>query len=281
MVLLPEHLFGIAGKPLGHSLSPLLHNWAFQEVGLPCVYMRWEIEKEDVPKFLDSVRILPIQGVSVTIPYKTAVMEYVDELTPQAVQVGAVNTLFWKENLLCGDNTDVAGFLEPLKDCPKPESALVLGAGGAALAVVAGLMMMGVKRIMVSARRKGSAEELINNTCPGARVIPWGDRGDVSADLVINATPLGMQGDLQGSSPWPLDRDFPEETGIVYDLVYNPLDTIFLRQARKSGCMSLSGLDMFLGQGAAQFALWTGEIMPLEGARTVLTDRLSSTGRTP
>ena len=126
----PTALYGIIGHPLGHSLSPALHNWAFARAGLPGVYMAWPLVPESLAEFFSAVRVLPIRGGNITLPHKVEAMALLDEISPRAGRVGAVNVFYWKDGRLCGDNTDVAGFLAPLRK-KRVASALVLGAGGA------------------------------------------------------------------------------------------------------------------------------------------------------
>jgi shikimate dehydrogenase len=254
--VLPERLLGIVGHPLGHSLSPALHNWGFGQAGIPWVYLRWDLPRERLEGFMTAVRTLPIHGVSVTIPYKQAVIPFLDGVSDAAGRVGAVNTLLWDEGRLLGENTDVEGFVSPLERMDiRPRSALVLGAGGAARAVLIGLGMLGVGSIRVCSRNEESARTLAGEF--GVGMLPWDMRGSADADLVINATPLGMKGRFETLSPWPLDG-FPGGVKCVYDLVYNPEVTVLLRQARNAGLPTLGGLGMFVRQALAQFRLWTG-----------------------
>ncbi|MCA1944459.1 MAG: shikimate dehydrogenase [Desulfovibrio sp.] len=266
----PQLLLGIIGQPLGHTLSPALHNWALQEAGVSGVYCRWELPPERLGRMLDAVRTLPIHGLSVTIPHKEAVMDLLDESTPFARQIGAVNTLYWHEGRLCGDNTDVEGFLTPLRELPVFESALVLGAGGAARAALAGLSALGVSRIGIANRspeRALALAELFH-----VQHVPWSQRTEFGAALVVNATPLGMHGERKDQSPWP--EDAWTHVTAAYDLVYNPLRTRFLMDARTAGALALEGLRMFLGQAQCQFTRWTGATFPWDPARRLLLDAL-------
>lgn len=265
--VIPQMLCGIIGNPLGHSLSPVLHNWAFREVGVAATYMAWPMPPENLDDFMATVMTLPIWGVSVTIPHKTAVMKFCEELSGRCRAAGAVNTLHWKKGHLCGENTDVQGFLAPLAEIGiKPASALILGAGGAARAVIAGLREWGVRTIHVANRTPEAARILCNHMrCQG---VAWEDRTSVQAELLVNATPLGMLGERQGATPWP--AEYFVRGQIVYDLIYNPADTRFLVEARRAGCAVIPGLEMFLHQAAAQFRLWTDEDLPLDGARRLL-----------
>ncbi|SDB16785.1 shikimate dehydrogenase [Desulfonatronum thiosulfatophilum] len=250
----PDAIYGIIGHPLGHTLSPLLHNWGFRKYGLQAAYFRWPLLPENLPEFLAAVRTLPIFGVSVTIPHKRAVMPYLDDYSQDARHVGAVNTLYWKEGRLWGENTDVLGFLKPLEThLALIQSALILGVGGAARAALQGLKQAGVQQIAITGRKPEAAEQLAQEF--GVNRLDWTGRADWRGDLLVNATPLGMMGQLVEQSPWP-----GEMTDIrhVYDLVYNPRKTAFLRQGETSGAHTIEGMDMFTAQAIAQFQLWTG-----------------------
>ena len=269
--MLPEKLYGIIGYPLGHSLSPTLHNWAFDQTGVAAVYMAWPLPPERLESFVRAVRVLPVSGVSVTIPHKQKVMQFVDRVSDLAGRVGAVNTLCLRKDGLFGDNTDVYGFMGPLKELSRiPESAFVLGAGGAARAVVIGLMELGVQEIFIANRTHERARDLAEEF--GLNTVSWPERYKCSAELLVNATPLGMAGKSQEKSPLPGACFSPNQT--VYDLVYNPLRTRFLRDAEHCGCRTIDGLSMFIHQAAAQFRLWTGREFSFDGAMSLLASLL-------
>ncbi|MDD3312099.1 shikimate dehydrogenase [Pseudodesulfovibrio sp.] len=265
--------YGIIGWPLGHTLSPALHNWGFGRLGVDARYDAFPLEPGGLPAFLDRVRTGEILGLSVTIPHKRAVMPLLDRITDRARRVGAVNTLFRDGDALCGENTDVIGVVAPLRRLASlPASALVLGAGGAARAAVAGLLELGVADVAVANRTPDKAAALAVDF--GVRAVAWEARMDEPFGLICNTTPLGMAGALEGRSPWDADR-FPEGC-VAYDIVYNPLETRFLREAAAAGCAAVSGLEMFLHQGLAQFRLWTGRDMDEDGARRLLLDALAA-----
>jgi shikimate dehydrogenase len=272
-IFVPEKIYGIIGLPLGHSLSPLVHNWGFQQLGLKAVYFRWPLEAPCLADFIFAARSLPISGLSVTIPHKGAIMTHLQGCSNIALQAGAVNTVHWQEGHLWGENTDVHGFVSALQpaEWETVKKVLVLGYGGAARAVLVGLAAMGIVDVAVCGRNGQRAAELSEKF--RAECIGWEDRGQWSGDLLVNTTPLGMKGRYQALSPWPN----VSMKGIkrVYDLVYNPLETRLLQQGRSEGIATVSGLEMFLGQASAQFALWTKQSLPLLRLRDILRKSLS------
>ncbi len=262
----PPALHGIIGYPLGHSMSPLMHNTAFATLNLPDVYLSWPVEPGKLPSFMDAFRLLDIRGCSITIPHKVDVLPLLDKMSAGVREMGACNTLYRDaENAVCGENTDVIGFMEPLAKRALPAStrALVLGAGGVARAAVAGLQRLGISAIGVANRNPVRARALCEAF--GTTAVDWEERGDLPVDLVVNTTSLGMAGAQENETPYPFFRG----QGVAYDLVYTPFQTRFLREAAASGWNTISGLDMFLAQGDAQFHLWTGLHLPPEAIRAV------------
>ena len=277
-VILPKRLFGILGQPLAQSLSPLLHNWGFARTGFAGAYFAWEKNSGDLPDFFRTVRGLPISGLSVTIPHKQAVMPFLDGLTDRARELGAVNTIFWSGNKLLGENTDVDGFLAPLarRKTPLPSTALVLGAGGACRAALAGLNQLGIPRVYVAARKLDKAAVLAHDF--GCLAVPWEEREHVldalDSCLIVNATPLGMKGANLGVSPLseeslaalarrPANGNRPS---VVYDLVYAPRRTRLVLDALDNGLETVDGLAFFVAQGLMQYRIWTGLSLPFDAA---------------
>ena len=268
---IPGKIFGIIGHPLSQTLSPLLHNWGYERLGVPAAFAAFPTPPERLADLIKAVRTLPVSGLSVTIPHKEAVMPLLDGLSPLAERTGAVNTLVWEDGRLNGHNTDVTGFLAPLKAMGEPpESALLLGAGGAARAVLAGLAEIGVTDVTVCNRDFERAKALAGRF--GVNSVAWDRRDTVDARLVVNSTPMGMKGKAEGESPIAAGYWGPDH--IAYDLVYNPLETAFLKDARAAGARAVDGLEMFAGQGAAQFRLWTGLDLPMDEARELLRQAL-------
>lgn len=257
---IPTQLYGIIGYPLGHSLSPLLHDHAFQKAGIPGVYLPWSLPAEKLGDFFQAVRTLPILGGNITIPHKQAAIQFMDRISAQAAAAGAINTFFWDGKELCGENTDITGFLAPLQG-RRFATALVLGAGGAARAIVAGLRTLNVQRLVIANRTYETALALARDF--QAQALPWEERGTLCADIVVNTTSLGMKGAQQALTPYPeaalhATRKQRDHAPLAYDIVYNPLETRFLREARAAGWECCSGLTMFVEQARAAFKIWTG-----------------------
>ncbi len=286
-------LVGVLGDPVRHSLSPAMHNAAIAALGLDWAYLALPVAAADLAVVLRALAAVDCRGLNVTLPHKQAAAELADELTPLARRLGAVNTLVRREGGgWLGTNTDVEGFLAPLQALMARE-ALVLGCGGSARAVVAGLVDLGVGCIRVAGRdstRLGSFIRSCADWAPGLVPLAWG--GDMagspdplgaalaSADLVVNTTPLGMasEGDPTAVERSPLRPDqiaalSPAAT--VYDLIYTPRPTALLRLAQEQGCRSIDGLEMLVQQGAASLRLWSGlQAMPVIAMRTAALARL-------
>jgi 3-dehydroquinate dehydratase / shikimate dehydrogenase len=260
-----SEIYGIIGKPIGHSHSPLLHNAALKAVHRDGVYLPFEVD--DINEFMrDFVRPSTrriewrLRGLSVTIPHKLAIVPLLDFVDPTARRIGAVNTVVVEGDELHGYNTDVTGVMRPLDKSIDLEGAevAVLGAGGAARAVCYGLKQRGAI-VTIYARDPGKAQSLADEF--GAKLRQIESFGS-DAEVVINCTPIGMRGHSEGESPIGAER--LGSAKLVYDLVYNPEETALLRQARAAGCRTLGGLAMLVSQAAEQFRLWTGLEMPKE-----------------
>lgn len=262
-------LCGIIGYPLGHSISPAFQQAALDELGVALRYERWPTAPEDLAARIRSLRAPAIAGANVTVPYKERVASLIDVIDPLAVSIGAVNTIVNHEGRLFGYNTDAPGFLRALQENgpfnAMGASALVLGAGGAARAVVFALASAGVAGIAISNRTQSRAEALAatvrqQGRCP-VRTLPWGE-GLPGVSLIVNTTTMGMRGGSdEAHSPMPSALIPPG--AFVCDLVYNPEETPFLLAARNAGAHTLSGLPMLVYQGAIAFELWTGRRPPV------------------
>lgn len=272
-----NYRFGILGWPLEQSLSPLIHQAALADCGLSGEYNLYPVQADPldtaaIGDLLAEVRSGKLDGLNVTISFKQTVLDYLDELSPAARAIGAVNTIYQQNSLLLGDNTDAPGFLQDLRnlgwldELGARSSVLILGAGGAARAIVYALLQPGCK-LAVASRRQGQAEALIRSIIPQFQLAVPGtlqactlQKGFLSEiphpDLVVNTTPAGMFPGVR-QSPWPVDEPFPAHAR-VYDLIYKPATTCFVEQARGSGLAAASGLGMLVEQALLSFECWTG-----------------------
>ena len=267
--------YGIIGHPLGHTMSPALHNWGFALKGISAIYGPWPTEPHELPALMERFRNEPIEGLSVTIPHKEAVGEYADVITDAAKGAGAVNTLYRQNERIIATNTDINGIADPIKARNlKITTALILGAGGAARAAIYALQQLGIKNIFITNRTEERAQELADEF--SIHSLNWEKRAEIDFDLLINSTPLGMSGNLVALTPWPEEKTLPKDA-TVFDLVYNPLETRFLSFAKKCGCNTISGLEMFIYQGLEQFRLWTGVELDATKARQLIEKQLKST----
>lgn len=265
------HLYGIIGTPIGHTLSPALHNLAFKAHGIHAMLFPWQLAAEDLSSFVTMMDALNIKGCCVTIPHKQAIIPLLGNLTRQAKVVGAVNMIYKKNNTLIGDNTDVAGFVAPLLNTPHLltfKKALVLGTGGGARAVLIGLQKLGLHDITVVGRCCEMTNQLAKEFM--IKTLPWHKREKSDANFIINATPIGMAGKFESETPyngeWLSGRH-----GLLYDIVYNPVTTRLCREAKAAGWEVISGINMFFAQANSQFHTWTGLTIPDEAKEAVLT----------
>ena len=267
----------VIGNPVSHSLSPLIHNMALKELGLPGTYEARQVTEEELEGFFREVRKAPFAGCNITLPLKVAAMAHVDRVTERALRVGAINTVYREEGLLVGENTDVPGFVAPLAE-RRIARALVLGAGGVARAALVGLVELGVREARLANRTVEKARELVADFRGldgfSISVCPWDERHDGEFDLVINATSLGMKGPLEDKTPFERFSG----RGLACDIVYTPEETRFLREARAAGWETLNGTAMFVGQAAESFRLWTGREMPREKAMAAVREALARRG---
>jgi shikimate dehydrogenase len=257
---------GLIGYPLGHSLSPRIHSAALDACGLKGTYSLFPIDPDDkqgLRNLLDRLRSEEITGLNVTIPHKQNVIPFLDELTPTAQAIGAVNTVYLQDNRLIGENTDAPGFLSDLNKFLTTETrrhgedrALILGAGGSARAMVFALLNDGW-HVTITARRIGQADQIAARF-EGVSVQEWNFQTfqHSNLQLIVNTTPVGMTPHID-HSPWPENIPFPARAAI-YDLVYNPRQTKLVRDACAQGLPATTGLGMLIEQAALCFETWTG-----------------------
>ncbi len=274
-------LCGLIGYPLGYSLSPVMHNAAFESLGLEYIYLPFKVKSEDLKKAIEGARALNIRGLNVTIPHKVAVLPLLDELDVLAQKIGAVNTIVNSGGILKGYNTDAGGFLKPLllKGVElSGKKVVVLGAGGSSRAISFILAQKGANLIILNRtfERAIKLAQIIEETL-GRRseALPL-DKENLSqalakADILVNTTSIGMTPHIDES---PVPAELLKPGLLVYDIVYNPLKTRLLKEAEKAGAEIIPGFEMLLWQGASSFKLWTGIEAPVEVMRKALVSEL-------
>jgi shikimate dehydrogenase len=266
-------LCGIIGDPIEHTMSPVMHNAAFRQMGVDYLYVPFKVKQEELAKAIDGVKALNIRGLNVTIPHKVAVIQFLDKLDHLAEKIGAVNTIVNDNGVLTGYNTDGAGFLQALLEKgiePREKNTVILGAGGASRAISFSLADRGANLVILNRRLELDwAEELASRISQSfskevealelnrenlARVL---DR----ADIVVNATSRGMTPNIDETA---VTSTLLKPDLTVFDIVYNPIKTRLLKEAEAAGARTVSGLDMLVWQGALAFEKWTGVKAPVE-----------------
>jgi 3-dehydroquinate dehydratase/shikimate dehydrogenase len=273
-------VYGVIADPVAHSLSPQIHNAGFDALGLNKVYVPFRVRPEDLTQFMHDCRELGISGLSVTIPHKEEILHHATKFDEASQEIGACNTLLWKDDDKIGYNTDYRAAMSSIDDIfggdeatlgLASKDALVLGAGGVARAIVVGLRRRGAA-ITIASRTAARADALAT-FCKG-RAVPWDDRHTVEADLVVNCTPLGMHPRVDES---PLNAGFLRRHMVVFDTVYNPEQTLLVKQAREASCRGvITGVDMFVGQASLQFRYFTGADAPSDLMRQVIRRAISA-----
>lgn len=268
-------VYGVVADPVGHSLSPQIHNPAFGAKGIDAVYVPFRVPFDTLGQFVEDVPRLGIRGLSVTIPHKEAIAKFLTKVDPAVKGIGAVNTVLFKDDQVLGYNTDYKAAMDCLENAmggaappgtPSPlenKRVLVLGAGGVARAVMYGLQRRGAKTTIASRTR--SRAQFLAESFDG-RCVEWSAR-HIETEIIINCTPIGMHPNVDES---PLNKSMLKPSMIVFDTVYNPESTLLLKEARSHGCRIVTGVEMFIRQAALQFLLFTGMEAPEELMRETL-----------
>lgn len=249
-------VYGIIGKPLEHSISPVIHNFAFKYLNYKGVYVPFEID--DIKIFLKNIRqFIPLEGLSVTLPFKKKAIEFVDYISNDVLEIGAINTIKWIDGKWFGYNTDYKGFENSLLKIIDPTGlkVLVLGAGGVASSIVYSLKKFNAK-IIITSRNYERANELAQSF--NIQAVRWEDKENYDYDILINATPVGMHPQIS-SKPIEIKEG---EGKIVYDLIYNPAKTLLLEEAEEKGAIIINGLDMLIEQAMEQLKIWVEACPP-------------------
>ena len=276
-------LYAVIGDPVQHSLSPLLMNSAFAKNNIDAVYVALTVKEMDARLAMEMVRNFGFGGVNVTMPLKQVIVPWLDQLSPAAELVGAVNCVVNREGILTGHNTDCTGFrLSLANHFPQaPATAFLLGAGGAARAIASELVRWGCGKLYITNRSREKAEMLAGILRPQGRtdirVLDWQasawPAAMATSKLLVNATSMGMGG--SGNLTELLSWDCLERETVIYETVYNPLETTFLRQARQQGLRAVPGTELLLWQAVAGFELWTGTPAPLDVMKFSLLSALN------
>ncbi len=276
-------LCGIIGDPIEHTMSPVMHNAAFRQVGVDYLYVPFKVRQGELAKAIDGVRALNIRGLNVTIPHKVAVIRFLDKLDHLANKIGAVNTIVNEDGVLTGYNTDGAGFLQALLERgiePEGKNIVILGAGGASRAISFSLADRGgnlviLNRLLELNWAKDLARKISRFFSKEVKALELNRenlaRVPDKADIVVNATSVGMTPDIDET---PVTSDLLKPDLTVFDIVYNPIKTRLLREAEVAGTKTISGLDMLVWQGALAFEKWTGLKAPIELMREEATKGL-------
>lgn len=282
-------IYGVVADPVGHSLSPVVHNAALAAAGIDAVYLPFRVPEEQIDAFLESADRWPLSGVSVTIPHKERVLSYATHQDDLVRSIGAANTLAFRPDGIAAFNTDATAAVESLRSAMNDDdepaepmaksglglrTALVLGAGGAARAVAFGLRERNVE-VTVTARTLGRAQQIAKEV--GCKVVEWDSRHRVPHDCIVNATPVGMHPDVN-STPFP--KSHLQAYMVVFDTVYNPESTLLIKEARSVGCRTVTGVDMFVRQAAHQFRIWNGSDAPESVMRDALK-RATASAKVP
>jgi len=267
----------LLGHPVGHSLSPLMHQTAAAHYGMDLTYTAVDVKPGDLSSLAGLFNRETFKGANVTIPYKTQLFEFVDELDEAAREIGAINNIVPQAGRLWGYNTDAAGFLKQLEEFEEQLEggrAIIFGTGGAARAVVHALRSLQLEELVLISRRPGRAEPWLQGD--DIRLAGYGEwtAWAEEAMLIVNTTPLGMEPDVdscpirEDEKEWLADR-------ICYDIVYKPQRTKFLQLAEEAGGETLGGLDMLINQGSRSFELWTGKPFPIDKVKQAIYDKLN------
>ena len=269
MINAKTRLIALVGSPVEHSFGPIIHNAAFNHLGLNYVYLAFNVKHLKIA--IDAMRELNFAGYSVTLPHKEKIIKYLDRVDSLAGKIQAVNTIVNKQGLLIGYNTDAAGAINALKQKTslKGKKVALLGAGGAARAIAFSLQQQGSETTIFN-RTFEKAKRLARAV--GCNYDNLDNLNRFKGDIIVNSTSVGMFPKARES---PVDKKILKNYSYAFDAIYNPVETLFLRQAEEAGLKTISGLEMFLEQGIGQVKLWAGQSLPKELIREVVLKELN------
>jgi shikimate dehydrogenase len=273
---------GVLGYPIGHSLSMVMHNTAYDFLGLNFFYSAHAVPQDRLKQAVEGIRALGYRGVNVTIPHKVAVMDLLDEIADEAAEIGAVNTIVCEDGKLVGYNTDGIGYIQSFEEelgiSLSGSSVLLLGAGGAGRAVAVSLVRKGISRLYILDQREEAAQNLARSLSSRAHAEAVSmetllQRGLAGIDILINATPVGLSPHVDNL---PIPAHLLHSDLIVSDLIYNPHETALLKAAKKIGARLHHGIGMLVHQGALSFQIWTDRPAPMDVMRKAVLSELAS-----
>ena len=276
MITSKTSFLALIGNPVSHSLSPIMQNAALKYLGLDLIYIAIPCKDKDLEVVINSLKKLNCKGLNITIPFKQKVFDLCSEISPVAKKVKAINTLRLNDNKeWSGTNTDIDGFIYPLKKLNLVnKDSLILGSGGAARSVIQGLINLKLSKITIISRNKNSMNDLISNFKKEIQIEGLLHNDNEinnlieKTDLIVNTTPVGMKNTSNKNDPLPFGKNFWQSlkaNTIVYDLIYNPAPTPFLKFCDKKGCITIDGTQMLIAQGAKSLSFWTnGQEVPFE-----------------
>ena len=262
--------FAVIGDPIDHSLSPTIHNAAYRELGIECTYIAYKVDKGELATGIESLKKIKIAGFNVTIPHKIEMMRYLDNVDETCKKIGAVNTVLNDDGILRGFNTDMDGFLEPIKRKEiqiKNSKIFLLGAGGASRAIIAGFQKEGAGNIVIANRTKENGDELArfsNEIGLDATSVQLDAMNELNSkfDFIVNASSLGLKGEKN-----IIPSSLMDEQTTVYDIVYKPLKTDLINTAKENNCKIIYGYEMLLGQAIRSFEIWLDQKAPYEAMK--------------
>ena len=282
MITSKTSFLALIGNPVSHSLSPIMQNAALKYLGLDLIYIAIPCKDKDLEVVINSLKKLNCKGLNITIPFKQKVFDLCSEISPVAKKVKAINTLRLNDNKeWSGTNTDIDGFIYPLKKLNLVnKDSLILGSGGAARSVIQGLINLKLSKITIISRNKNSMNDLISNFKKEIQIEGLLHNDNEinnlieKTDLIVNTTPVGMKNTSNKNDLLPFGKNFWQSlkaNTVVYDLIYNPAPTPFLKFCDKKGCITIDGTQMLIAQGAKSLSFWTnGQEVPFEIMRDAL-----------
>ncbi|WP_323735493.1 shikimate dehydrogenase [Methanosphaera sp. ISO3-F5] len=272
---------GVIGHPIEHSMSPPMHNNAYKQLNMDYVYVAFHVQPENIEKLINSSKTLDIKGLNVTIPHKTTIIPYLDEIDETAEKIGAVNTIQFKNGIAKGYNTDGIGAIKSIQEHTtlQDKNILIIGAGGASKAISFTLINENINSLTIANRSQNNAENLINNikkqtefTNINYQQINNVDEILNQTDIIINTTPIGMYPNHQVKPP--IKTDNINNKHVVMDIIYNPLETQLLKQAKENGATTINGTSMLINQGLESFKIFTGKEATYESFEEALLGQL-------